>query len=101
MRNLIVHLRTGYCGEDAWDILRVPEDWTDENISDEAWSMACQHAESYGHPSSYDLDEEDLEIEEYVEDWLSNHVSADWEDYIPEKHDMYRSGGGSFSEEFK
>jgi hypothetical protein len=98
MRNLIVHLSTGYCGMDAYDVLAVPEDLTDRQIDEEVWMMACQHAENYGYPEA-DFEDEEVSEEEYHE-WMSNHVDYWWEDYEPERHDMYRSGGGSFSEDF-
>jgi hypothetical protein len=98
MRKLIVHMTTGYPAEAAYDAMQVPEDWTDEEISDEAWYMACQHAESYGHPHNGEVDTEDEDY--YYDEWFSEYVGADWEDYVPEKHDMFRSGGGSFSEDF-
>ena len=99
MRKLIVHLSTGYCGMDAYDALGVPEDWSSRQIDDEVWSMACQHAESWGYPYA-DFEDEEVSEEDY-QDWMSNHVDYWWEDYEPEEHDMYRSGGGSFEKDFK
>jgi hypothetical protein len=99
MRKLIVYLSTGYCGMDEYTYLEVPEDWTDRQIDDETWAMACEHAESYGYPDR-DFEEQEDEADWDYDEWYSNHVNAEWEDYDPEKHDMYRGGGGSFSEDF-
>ena len=87
MRKLIVHLMTGYCGEDAHEALEIGDDYTTQEIDDICWNLAIQNAESYGHGD--DGDDEFSERIEYI-----------WEDYDPEKHDMLRSGGGSFEEDF-
>lgn len=90
MQRYIVHLMTGYCGEDAYEPLEVSDDTTSEEIDRICWDMACDHAESYGHPSEED---------EYEDEWLER-VDYTWQDYDPDKHDMHRTGGGSFQDEF-
>lgn len=84
MRKLVVHMSTGYCGEDWWDILAVSRDAQDYEIDQLAWQMTLEHGFSYGHE-----DDEAQDMFEYA-----------WFDYVPEDHDMYRGGGGSFEEDF-
>jgi len=96
MRNLIVFLNTGYCGEDAVDALAVVNDATDDEINAEVYQMAVDNAETYGRYITQDdeeLEDEDERYEEYM-------LESTWEDYNPEVHDDLRSGGGSFSEDF-
>jgi hypothetical protein len=93
VKKLIVFMTTGYCGEEAADALSVPENFTEEEINDIAWEMAVDNAESYGRELEPDDDPED-EVD-YAYPDFSVHK------YDPEKHDMYRVGGGSFEEDFK
>ena len=65
--------------------------------------MALDHAESYGY---YPPDEGDEYMsDEDCDDWNSDKISEGIEGYAepydPEVHDMYRSGGGSFEDDFK
>jgi len=94
MRHLIVHMYTGYCGSDGYDILVVPEGADDQYIDAEAYQMAVQNAENYGYEVGADYHEEG-------EDYSADMIEYDWEDYSPDKHDQHRSGGGSFADEFK
>jgi hypothetical protein len=94
MRNLIVHMSTGYYGSDGHDVLVVVDQATDAYINSIAWQMAVDHAESYG----FELGEDDEDTDTaYTEDM----IEFMWDDYDPEVHDKYRSGGGSFADEFK
>lgn len=101
MRKIIFHLSVGFAGMDATDNGTFPDDVTDEELNDEAWYRAIQHAESYGYyPASY-LEEENLdgltddEAEEISEQYIDS-IDGYWEDYDPEKHDGLAAGGGEW-----
>lgn len=83
MRKLFVTLRTGYCGMDAHDLIEVPDYLSEEDINEEIWDMAVNHASSYGiyPPSDEDEDDEDYQ------DW--SNIEGIYEEYQPEKHDGY------------
>ena len=84
MRQIIVHLTTGYCGEDCYEPLLVENEVTGEQIDEICWEMAIENAISYR-----EYDEEDFDM-----------IDFRWEDYNGKDHDMHRTGGGSFQEEF-
>jgi len=88
MRKIIVHCSTGYCGSDSWEALLVPASYTNAAIDTLAYDMAVENYEMYGF-EPLDDEEEDYTTVEYT-----------WYDYDPELHDMYRTGGGSFEEDF-
>lgn len=77
------------------------EGMSDEEINDTAYDAAIECANSYG--SFYfedDLPEEDEEDMSQGDcNFTDSDLSYSWEDYIPEKHDMQRCGGGSFKED--
>lgn len=92
MRKIVFGLYGGAVGTDAWEFYEVPEDVTDEELSDYAWELAVDHAAMYGYYPRYEyegeLSEEELEDEcytEYIDGW--------WEPYDPDKHDGHRVGG--------
>lgn len=87
MRKLIVHLMTGYCGEDAHEALEIGDDYTTQEIDDICWNLALDNAESYGY--------------EEADPYLFERIEYIWEDYDPNEHDMHRSGGGSFEDDFR
>ena len=95
MRLVIVKMRTGYCGMDAYDVFDA-EGLTDEQIDEEAYRMACENASSYGIYPTCDEYGDEGDDPDY-----SDNIEGSWEDYVPELHDRKRSGGGSFMEEFK
>ena len=109
MRKLIVFSSTGSCGSDGVDALLVPDGWTEEYIDSEVWQMALSNAESYGiyYAPDYEqsVNDGDMTQEEFdeMEDQgsLSSGIEGYYEEYNPEKHDMLRSGGGSFEDDFK
>lgn len=87
MRKIFIHLETGYCGSDGYDLIEVPEDWTDSHIDEEVYLYAVDNAATYGYEVCGDdceLDEED-DHEHYYEDM----IGYSWEDYDPEQHDGY------------
>lgn len=101
MKHYIVHMSVGYAGMDAYAALSMPDDATEEEVDQEAWYMALDHAESYGYyPPDCDYDEEDEEEDSWNSDKISDNIEGCPELYNPEKHDMHRSGGGSFQQDF-
>lgn len=99
----IVEMHVGYAGMDGYDALVMPADATEEEVQHEAWLMALQHAESYGY---YPPNEDNLgdEFGDEDGDWDSDHISDNIDGYAvpynPELHDMHKSGGGSFEDDF-
>lgn len=91
-------MHTGYCGMDGYDVLVMPDDATEDEIAQEAYRMAVEHAESYG---IYPYDEY-ADVEDVEDDTEYSHNIEGWSlgEYDPEKHDMHRAGGGSFAQDF-
>lgn len=71
---------------------------TDEELSTKAWELAVDCANSFGQYVDNDYDFDDEEDTGYC--FTENDLNYYWEEYVPEKHDMKRAGGGSFLEEF-
>lgn len=85
---------TGFAGMDAHDILTMPDDATEDDIDDEAYQMALSNAEMHG---IYPYPDEKFSDEDIDEASLSDNIEG-WSigEYVPELHDRYRPGGGSF-----
>jgi len=96
MRKLIAHLYTGYCGSDGHAAFSVEDDASEDEIDQIVYEMALEHACSFGY-YPYPDDDEDFDEEN---DGYSYSIEGAWEDYIPEEHDRYRGGGGSFEQDF-
>ena len=96
MRKIIFLLETGYAGMDIAENDTFPDDVTDEQLNQEAWDRAIQHAESYGiyHPG-YIEDDSELN-DDFDSDDYSDNIEGCWEDYDPEKHDGLVPGGGEW-----
>ena len=104
MKRFIVHMHVGYAGMDGYDALVMPDDATEDEIQQEAYYMAVEHAESYGYYPSDEGDDsycEDDEDDGWNSDKVSEGIEGYAEPYDPEVHDMHRSGGGSFEDDFK
>lgn len=101
MKHYIVHMHVGYAGMDGHDLLSMPDDATEDEVQDEAHLMALQHAESYGYyPPSDEYPEEDADDDsDWNSDKISNNIEGYAEPYEPDKHDMHREGGGSFTDD--
>lgn len=99
MRKLIASLYTGYCGSDRHAAFTVDDDTTDEEINNIAYDMALEHADGYGYYPYPDNDDNDDDYDEY-NDGYTYGIEGAWEDYVPEEHDRYRAGGGSFEVDF-
>lgn len=97
MKHYIVSLFAGFVGTDAHDLLSLPDDHTEEELNEEVWDMALNHAQMYGYepednrPDDFNWDED--------EDIYTDNIEGHAELYDPELHDMHRSGGGGFQEE--
>lgn len=91
MKRIFFSYHTGYCGEDGCDCIEYDDDITDEELDNDAWVGAMDHASRYGH----DLcDCEDEECENPHEG--SHNIEGYWEVYDPKKHDMKKPGGGKW-----
>ena len=101
MRKMIVFMSTGYAGMDACSALLVKDSATADEIQEQAWQLAVEHAESYGiypYPESYpEYSEDDYEG---LDDSYSDNIEGYAVDYVPHLHDRKRSGGGSFETDF-
>ena len=63
-------------------------EWDDERLSNEAWSFAKDHAETYGvYPPEFDEDGEIVEDEAGLHGFEWDDVEGYWEEYDAEKHD--------------
>lgn len=86
---------------DSTDNGTYPDDVTEEELNDDAWQMAIEHASSYGVYPETDLegvsDEDMAELEESgdIDNYTSN-IDGWWEDYDPKKHDGLVVGGGKW-----
>lgn len=97
MRKIILRGSSKFCGTDFAEALLVPDDTTDEQLSQYAWDASVANAEMYGQELVDDYSEdEDLYEYQVTGDDLNYY----WEDYDPEEHDGHRLGGGSFEEDF-
>lgn len=94
MRKMIAFLSTGFAGMDACEALLVEDTATEYDIDQDCWFMALFHAENYGiYPPNENDEDEDSEN-------TSDNIEGYAVDYVPELHDMHRSGGGSFQDDF-
>jgi|AntAceMinimDraft_5_1070358.scaffolds.fasta_scaffold00341_9 hypothetical protein len=96
MKRYIVHCCTGWVGSDAYLPLEMPDNHTEAELSAACWEMAVDHAQFFGYeeyPDDYDEAEDDGEI---YSDGIDGHPEL----YDPAKHDMHRTGGGSFEGDF-
>jgi len=101
MRKMIVHLSVGFAGMDGYEALLVEDDATEEEIAQEAWHMALDHAERYGYYPTDDYSEDDEDGDDpWNRDSYSHNIEGCAEDYDPDRHDMKRAGGGSFELDF-
>jgi hypothetical protein len=62
----VIEMGTDICGTDATEFVQFDESLSLEEIDDQAWEMALQHAESY-----FDVYESGTEPEEHSDDWIT------------------------------
>jgi hypothetical protein len=101
MRKIIFHYETGSVGSEGIDFAVYPDDVSENELYDQAWEGAVQHAESYGIYPASDLEDcTDAELDELTQsgeiDNYTESIEGWWEDYVPEKHDMLKPGGGTW-----
>jgi hypothetical protein len=82
MPKIFVSFHTGYVGMDGHTVIEFPDDFTDEDIDEELYIQAIQHASSYG-VEVCDCDDNECELEH------SHNVCASWELYDANKHNKY------------
>ena len=98
---MIAFLHVGFAGMDGCEAMLVEDSDTEDEIQQEAYYLAVEHADRYGYyprheyESELDEDEDDEDDSCYVESIEGYAV-----DYDPELHDMHRAGGGSFEQDF-
>jgi hypothetical protein len=92
MKKIVFFLSTGYAGMDAVEFCEYDDDVTDQQLDNDAWMFAIQHAESYGiYPECYR--EGAGELGEEFDDSYSDNIEGSWEIYDSGKHDGYAVGG--------
>lgn len=96
MRKIIFIYHTGYCGSDGIDAATYHDDITDDELHQDAWCGAIEHAERYGIYPESDRDLYEEEGAEIDDDDFSSNIEGYWEDYNPKKHDMLKPGGGKW-----
>lgn len=102
-RLIVFSLDAGVVGTDGHEFDIFPDDITDDELNEEAWQRALNHADMYGIYPSGDRHEgdEDEEDDGWTSDQYSDDIEGCWEDFDPEKHDGLVPGGGSATELFK
>ena len=101
MRYIVFLLNAGMGGTDSAEFVEFDDDVTDDELSNEAWQCALEHASSYGvypmeaMPDDYDEDEVTGQSDEY-----SDNIEGYWEEYDPEKHDGLIVGSGPAFESY-
>ena len=95
---MIAFLSVGYAGMGACEAMLVEDSATEDEIQQEAYYLALQNAEMYGFYPPNEGDDEDAETEN--SDQYSSNIEGYAVDYVPDRHDGQRSGGGSFEQDF-
>lgn len=88
MKKMFVKYHTGYAGMDGYELLEFDDSYTEEQIAEEVFWQAVQHAESYGVelcPEGDDCDYQECEFEHLG----STNIEGYAVPYDPEKHDCY------------
>jgi len=94
MRKIVIGMHAGICGTDHWEFYLVPDQVTDEELSDFAWQCGKDHAEGYGiYPKSEYEDDPDLSEEDLDSDDYSDNTEGWFEEYDPKKHDGHSITG--------
>lgn len=90
MRKIVIRTFAGYVGTEGAEFVLVPDDMSNEELSDYAWQCGLLHAEMYGiYPSEYATEDDD---EYEAGDKYSDSIEGWWEEYEPAKHDGLRVG---------
>jgi hypothetical protein len=95
-KKIVFHYHTGFCGSDGIDFVEYNDDTPAEQLDEDAWTGAVQHAESYGYYNLGDMDEEELKaMDEDSRDCYVDSIEGWWELYNPEEHDGLVPGRSS------
>lgn len=96
MKRVIFFFDVGVYGiGGATDAQEFEDDISDQELYNIAWEYAVNNAESHGYyppryyPRYYD-DSDDSD------DYYTDSIDGWWEEYIPEKHDKQKPGGGKW-----
>lgn len=101
-RLIVFSLYAGFCGSDSHEFAVFNDDITENELDEEAWRRAVDHADSYGvYPRSDYENDPDITDEELENDTYSDSIEGSWEDFDPKKHDGLVPGGGRATELFK
>lgn len=101
-RLIVFCLDAGFAGTDSCEFEVFDDDVTDEELRDEAWSRALEHAAMYGvYPRSDYESDPDISDEELDSDDYSDNIDGYWEEFDPKVHDGRVSGGGTATELFE
>lgn len=95
MRKIIFRGSGKTVGTDFAEAQLVPDNITDEQLSQYAYDISVENAQMYG----WDL-VDDYSENEYEHEVTSDDLEYYWEEYDPEEHDGLRIGGGSFEDTF-
>lgn len=88
MRKIVISGDAGQVGTDFWEFYEVPDDATDDELSQYAYERAKDNAEMYGiyprweYEGSDEISNEDLDGDEYSDD-----IDGYWMPYNSEEHD--------------
>lgn len=88
MRRIAFMGSAGMVGTDYCEVEEVPDETTDKELSQAAWDMAIDWADSFG---VYESEDEEDEKSVY---W--DNVEGYWEEYNYEKHGGLKAGGGKW-----
>lgn len=90
MRKIIFFYSTGYCGMDGNEVVEYPDDVTELELDNDAWTGALDNAEMYGIEP---VEEVDFDADGYAKEdedapcYVGDAIEGWWEDYDPKKHD--------------
>lgn len=101
MRKIVIGMHAGICGTDSWEFYLVPDAITNAELEDFAWQCGKDHAEMYGiYPRSEYADSDEISEEELEGASYSDNIEGWYEEYDPEKHDMYSHTGTPHWQEY-
>lgn len=84
MRTLFVKFETGYCGMDSACLMEFEDDTPENDIDEEVYCAAINHASSYGiEMCDDDCEDKDCELEHPG----NSNICGSWVDYDPKLHD--------------
>jgi hypothetical protein len=77
----VIEMGTDVCGTDVTEFVEFDDNTSLEEVDNEAWEMALQHAQSYF--DVYECGDEPEESEQYGDDWITTdqvwYTAVRWE----------------------